>query len=146
MSHPKIRKLLWRGSFKKCPACGQGKLFTRWFDLADDCPRCGLHFERIEGHWIGAIGLNTILAFAVLLFVVVGGLIITGASGDWKPIVAALVTAGVVPIFLSPTCRTLWTAIDIAMRPLGEDEVDWDVVNGNLNRQQARTKQESTGE
>jgi hypothetical protein len=121
-------------------------LFSRWFDLVEDCPRCGLHFERIEGHWMGAIGLNTVLAFAVLLFVVVGGLIVTGASGDWKPIVAALVTAGVVPIILSPTCRTLWTAIDIAMRPLGEDEVDWDVATGNLEPQQAKTTQEPTGE
>ena len=146
MSHPKIGKLLWRGSIKRCPACGEGNLFSRWFDLADDCPRCGLHFERIEGHWMGAIGLNTVLAFGALLFVVVGGLIVTGASGDWKPIGAALVTAGVVPVVLSPTCRTLWTAIDITMRPLGEDEVDWDVVKGNLDRQQSKTTQESNSE
>jgi hypothetical protein len=77
---------------------------------------------------MGAIGLNTILAFAVLAFVVAGGLVITKASGGWKPIVIALVTAGVVPIVLSPTCRTLWTAIDIAMRPLTEDEVKWSEV------------------
>lgn len=146
MSQPKIGILLWRGSIKRCPACGRGKLFTHWFELADDCPRCGLHFERIEGHWMGAIGLNTVLAFAVLLFVVAGGLIVTGASGGWKPIAAAVVTAGVVPILLSPTCRTLWTAIDIAMRPLREDEVDWDVVEGNLDRHLARTKQESSDE
>ncbi len=95
---------------------------------------------------MGAIGLNTVLAFGTLLFVVVGGLIVTGASGDWKPIAAALVTAGVVPLVLSPTCRTLWTAIDIVMRPLGEDEVDWDVVGGNLDRQQSKTTQESNSE
>ena len=77
---------------------------------------------------MGAIGLNTILALAVLAFVVAGGLVITKASGGWKPIAIALVTAGVVPIVLSPTCRTLWTAIDIAMRPLAEDEVNWSEV------------------
>lgn len=128
MSQPKLWKLLSRGATKKCPACGEGRLFTKFFDLADDCPRCGLRFERIEGHWMGAIGLNTIIAFAVLLFVVAGSLIITKASGGWKPIAIALVTAGVVPILLSPTCRTLWTAIDIAMRPLGENEVNWSEV------------------
>ena len=78
---------------------------------------------------MGAIGLNTILAFAVLLVVVAGGLIVTKASGGWKPIAAALATASVVPVLLSPTCRTLWTAIDIGMRPLGQDEVDWSQVD-----------------
>lgn len=146
MSHPKLPKLLWRGSIKRCPACGEGHLFRRWFDLVEDCPGCGLHFERIEGHWMGAIGLNTILAFAVLLVVVVGGLVVTQASGGWKPITAALITAGVVPVLLSPTCRTLWTAIDIAMRPLGEDEVDWQVVNGNLEPVASGTKRESISE
>ncbi len=58
-----------------CPACGQRGLFRRWFSMAEDCPRCGLHFERIEGHWIGAIGINTIVSFAVLGIVVIVGLI-----------------------------------------------------------------------
>ena len=129
MSQPKLWKLISRGAQKKCPACGQGSLFSGFFDLADDCPNCGLHFERIEGHWMGAIGLNTIIAFGVLLIVVAGGLIVTKASGGWKPVTVALVTAGVVPILLSPTCRTLWTGIDIAMRPLKEDEVDWSKVD-----------------
>jgi hypothetical protein len=22
------------------------------------CPRCGLRFERTEGHWLGYLGLN----------------------------------------------------------------------------------------
>ena len=32
-----------------------------------NCPRCKLHFERIEGHWIGAVGRNTIGSFLLLV-------------------------------------------------------------------------------
>ena len=130
MSEPKLGKLLLRGITKKCPACGQGKLFTRWFNLAEDCPRCGLHFERIEGHWMGAIGLNTIITFATLLVVLVTALIVTKAATDWRVFGPAVASAAIVPILISPTCRTLWTAIDIAMRKLGPDEVDWQMVDG----------------
>ena len=35
--------------------------------MNEACHRCGLTFERIEGHWIGAIGINTIVSFGILL-------------------------------------------------------------------------------
>ena len=39
-----------------------------------------------------------------------------------------VVLAVVVPVLFYPISRTLWTAIDIAMRPLEAHEVDWSVV------------------
>lgn len=97
--------------------------------MVDDCPRCGLHFERIEGHWIGALGINIIISFGALLIALVVGLIVTFPDFPVGTLVAVNVfMAVVVPVLNQPFSRTLWTAIDIAMRPLEPHEVDWTQV------------------
>jgi len=116
-----------------CPACGKRRLFRRWFVLADDCPRCGLHFERIEGHWIGAIGINTIVSFAVLGVVVIVGLILTYPDGSTlRLILIGAAAALIAPTVFYPLSKTLWTAIDIGMRPLEPHEVDWTQVDASM--------------
>lgn len=116
--------LLWRGLLKRCGVCEQGDLFERWFTMVDDCPRCGLHFERVDGHWIGAIGINTIVSFGLMLIVMVTGFV---ASYPDPPVAIVLplmvAAAGVTPVAFYPTSKTLWTAIDLRMRPLQPDEV-----------------------
>jgi hypothetical protein len=95
-----------------------------------DCPRCGLHFERIEGHWIGAIGINTILSFGALLVATATGLIVTFPDFPVGTLVTInLLVAVTVPVLIQPLSRTLWTAIDLAMRPLEAHEVDWNEMD-----------------
>lgn len=94
--------------------------------MAERCPRCGLVFERIEGHWVGAIGLNTIVSFTTLVVVLAIGVGATIPDIPVGPLVTVTVTAAViVPLAFYPVSRTLWTGIDIAMRPLEPFEVDW---------------------
>ena len=57
--------LLWRGLIKSCPVCGERQLFSKWVKMVERCPKCNLRFERIEGHWVGAVGMNTIFCFSV---------------------------------------------------------------------------------
>ncbi len=110
----------------RCPACGQRRLFRRWVTMVDDCPRCGLHFERIEGHWIGALGINTIVSFGAILVVLVVGLATTLPDPPVGPLILAnAAVAVIVPVAFYPVSRTLWTGIDIAMRPLEPFEIDW---------------------
>ncbi len=91
--------------------------------MATDCPRCELHFERIEGHWLGAIGINTVLSFGLLLIALVAGLIVTFPDFPLATLVTINVSVAVfAPLLLWPVSRTLWTAIDIAMRPLQPGE------------------------
>jgi Protein of unknown function (DUF983) len=92
--------------------------------MAERCPRCDLRFERIEGHWLGAIGMGTILV-VLLLFVVLGvGFIATYPEPPVLSLtVIGLVVALGIPLLLFPVTRTLWTAIDILMRPLAPEEV-----------------------
>lgn len=121
---PPTTRLLWRGLRRRCPLCGASNLFERWIVMVPDCPRCRLHFERVEGHWIGAIGLNTVVSFAALLLVVAGGTFLTMPDVPLVPLVlASLLTALVMPVLFQPVSRTLWTAIDLAVRPLTADEL-----------------------
>lgn len=116
--------MLARGLARRCPVCGQRGLFTRWFILVERCPGCGLRFERIEGHWLGALGLNTIVSFSVLFVVVVAALV--ASHPDYEPVplaVAAVSAAVIVPLAFYPSSKTTWTAIDLAMRPLEPGEV-----------------------
>ena len=123
---PSWGRLLWRGATLRCPACGRGHLFRRWISMAETCPRCGLRFARIEGHWIGAIGINTIVSFTAFLLTTAIGLIATFPDFPVLTLILLNVAVAViVPLVFYPFSRTLWTGIDIAMRPLEPHEVDW---------------------
>ena len=118
--------MLWRGLFGRCPVCRERRLFHRWFTMVDRCPRCDLHFERIEGHWIGAIGVNTVCVMGLML-IVLGG--VTFAWFPDPPPIAPLLVAQIViavagPLVFFPASRTLWSAMDLLMRPLAPGEVD----------------------
>src|ERR687894_1733050 len=43
------RRLLLRGITKRCPVCGEYRLFRRWFTIVEHRPRCGFRLERVEG-------------------------------------------------------------------------------------------------
>ncbi len=99
--------------------CGQGHLFRRWFSMAPACPGCGLIFRRAPGHWLGSWFLNVILVQVVL---VVGIPLLVAftwpARLSWPGLALVVAMAIVVPVAFFPFSRTLWTAIDLVMRPL----------------------------
>lgn len=116
--------MLIRGMCKRCAVCGQGRLFRRWFRMIDRCPRCGLRFERIDGHWTGDLGMNTIVTFtAVFLTLIVGFAVTYPDVPGVRLFVCAVAVAGLVPLVFFPFSKTLWLAIDLMMRPLEPDEV-----------------------
>jgi uncharacterized protein (DUF983 family) len=118
--------MLRRGMARHCPLCGGGGLFRRWFWIVDRCPRCGFRLERIEGHWLGALGMNTMVSFtAVLVAVVVAFLLTWPNCSTAAGVVGIVLVAVIVPLAFYPYSKTLWSAIDLAMRPLEpEDDVD----------------------
>lgn len=115
--------LLKRGVRRRCPVCGGKKLFRRWVSMAADCPTCGLHFQRVPGQWLGSWFLNICLAQILAIGIVLGGVI---AGYPDPPLAAIGVIGGAVmlafPIWFFPYSRTIWVAIDLAMRPLEFDE------------------------
>ncbi len=106
--------------------CGGGRLFRRWFTIVEHCPRCGFRLERIEGHWIGALGINVVVSFGTVLIAVIVAFIATYPDESTTAAVIAVVVVAVgVPLVFFPVSKTLWCAIDLAMRPLEpDDDVD----------------------
>ncbi|MFI5042357.1 MAG: DUF983 domain-containing protein [Acidimicrobiales bacterium] len=118
--------MLRRGLICHCPRCGAGHLFESWFHLREHCPRCGMRFEREEGFWLGGYVINFATGEAgllVLLAILIGML-----ANNAQPNVALFVAIGMAlaiggPILMFPYSRTVWSAIDLSMRPLSDEEL-----------------------
>lgn len=122
---PSNGRMLLRGCLKHCAVCGHGHLFRRWFTMLERCPGCGLRFERIEGHWTGDLGINTIVSFGALLVTLLVGTFTTYPDvPGWPLLLIALSVAAIVPFAFFPYSKTIWLALDLMMRPLEPRELD----------------------
>jgi uncharacterized protein (DUF983 family) len=129
--------MLLRGVRKRCPNCGSAGLFRRYFRMVERCPRCGYRFERQDGFAVGAIAVNIVTAEALFVVFLLVSLVATWPD----PPVALLVTVAialnlVIPVVLYPWSKTVWAAIDLAMRPLDEADLA-DAAAYSLIRQAA---------
>lgn len=115
--------LVRRGLRRRCPVCGGGRLFRAWVRMVPVCPGCGLVFSRIPGHWLGSWFLNVCVVQAAVL-----GALTVGVGVTWPdppvPTIAVItaLAAIITPLAFFPVSRTLWTAIDLIMRPLDFDD------------------------
>ena len=92
--------------------------------MVDRCPRCGLRFERVEGHWLGAIAINTVVTELAFGAVLIGSIMATWPDPPWGLILAAGVTVNIlVPLAFYPVSKTLWTAVDLVVRPMELEEI-----------------------
>jgi uncharacterized protein (DUF983 family) len=107
--------MLWRGLTRRCARCGSGKLFRGWFKMVDDCPRCGLHFEREAGYFAGALAINLVLVGGLFTIVFITMLVLTVPDipvGLTLAVCIPIVALG--PIVAYPFSKTLWVAVDRA--------------------------------
>jgi uncharacterized protein (DUF983 family) len=96
---------------RRCPRCGGAGIFTNWLRLRDDCPTCGLHFERVDGYWLGSMVINLAATQVLLLGTLVVLLVATWPDVPWTAVlVAVVVIAVIVPLGFHPYSRTLWIA------------------------------------
>lgn len=112
-----------RGFLKHCPVCDQGHLFRQWVRMVEVCPRCGLHFRRLPGHWLGSWFINICVTQTALVLVLIIGVAVTYPTTP-MPLLAVLtlLAAILTPLAFFPFARTIWCAIDLAMRPLEFDD------------------------
>ena len=91
--------------------------------MAESCPRCGLHFAREPGQWLGSWFLNIVIAQVAVVGVLIAGVASTWPEPPMVPITVLVVVVALgVPFAFFPFSRTIWTAIDLAMRPLDFDD------------------------
>ena len=113
--HATRGRMLWWGFTKRCARCGSGHLFKRWFTMVDDCPRCGLHFEREQGYFAGALAINLVLVGGLFAVVFITILVLTIPDIP-IPLTLAICVPIVVlgPIVAYPFSKTIWVAVDRA--------------------------------
>jgi uncharacterized protein (DUF983 family) len=121
-----IPLLLWRGFWRRCPLCGVRGVFSSWFTKMDRCPRCNFPLKREEGHWIGALGMNTVVTFGALAVTLLINVVVMWEDRRAAPLfISCFAVALAVPLAFFGSSQTLWSAIDLAMRPLEpDDDVD----------------------
>ena len=99
----------------RCARCGSGHLFKGYLKMKPDCPRCGLHFEREQGYWAGALAINIVATGGLFTLVFVALLIATIPKVPVAPLLLVLVPIAVLgPIVYYPFSKTVWVAVDRA--------------------------------
>jgi uncharacterized protein (DUF983 family) len=119
-----FRSMLGRALLLRCPRCGGRGWVTSWFKRSERCSTCGYRYDRQPGFMLGAVTMNTVVTFGLLGAVLLVGSILSYPDIAAGPMLAASgVVAIVVPIVFYPFSYTIWSAVDLAMRPLEPAEV-----------------------
>lgn len=72
----------------------------------------------MEGHWLGAVAVNTVVSATAVILTVVASMLVWGTDVSRGLLLAVAAPVGVaVPVLFDPVSRTLWTAIDALFRP-----------------------------
>jgi hypothetical protein len=94
--------------------------------MKERCPRCDYTFEREEGFFLGAYTINLVIAEGLLLFLAIVPLIAILATRPdvslWPFVGIGLAAAIVAPLVFYPFSRTIWSAIDLVLRPADRTE------------------------
>jgi uncharacterized protein (DUF983 family) len=107
----------------RCPACAGGPLFHHWLQAHAECPGCHLRLERDEGHFIGAMAFNLVVAEGAWVIGLVLCLMLTWPTPPWNAITIGSITAMVLmPIVFYPFSRTLFYAFDLLFQPVERRE------------------------
>lgn len=111
-------RVVRRGLTRRCPLCGDPAVFTSWFNQRERCPTCNYPTTRVADQWIGALGMNTIVSFGTLLAAIAVGFAVTYPDPPVATLLVVAVSVAVaVPVLFFPVSKSLWSAIDMAMRP-----------------------------
>jgi len=115
-----------RGLGRRCPLCGGKGIFTSWYRQAERCPRCAFPTTRVDDQWIGSLGINTIVSFTLLVATIAVGFAVTYPDPPVGVLLAiAVAVAALFPVLFFPISKSLWSGIDLAMRPVEpSDDVD----------------------
>ena len=108
------------GFFKRCPACHEGKMFSKYWTMRSHCPNCGVKFERESGEYIVAMYINIFLTEAIFI----AGYVVTNyvyGLDMWTQIAIWAPFNLLFPIFFYPHSKGLWAGMLNVMGGLYRD-------------------------
>ncbi len=118
----KARVLLSRGLRLRCPVCGEGKLYRRWFYMRRYCPACEFVFAREPGYFTTAVAVNIFLSELITLAV-----IIPLAASQSISFVSLLCIGGaiafILPLLFYHHARSLWMSIEHLFHPVSNERI-----------------------
>ena len=112
--------LLRRALARRCPRCGRGAIFSRYFTMNPRCPECGAVFWVDKGEWLGAFVIDWAFATGT-------GIVIWAALELLFPHLAQAAVIVIVSIFVLaslfttfPWSRSMWTVFLYLTGAMGE--------------------------
>jgi uncharacterized protein (DUF983 family) len=108
---------------KRCSRCRQGLVFRSAWVMNEDCPACGLDFDRGEpGYFTGAMYVSYALAIPLItLLTLIEHLILPDWSLFRLVVLASIICSPLIP-WLWQYSRVIWIYFDRYFDP--EDEQD----------------------
>ena len=68
---PHLRTALCRGLRRRCPQCGEGRVFRGWVKLHDHCSECGLQYLQDQGDlWAYLVAIDRALFIFPLIILI----------------------------------------------------------------------------
>ena len=124
LPRPTMRIAFARSVRLRCPACGKGRLFRRYFVRAKECGHCDWRFERGCGHWVGGSEIHMLASFG--LSVILFGPVVALGGFSQGAIFAAIVGHVVLSLALFRYSRAVFLGMDHYFDPVPEkaDERD----------------------
>ncbi len=113
-------KLVYRACRLRCPVCGQGKMFRNFVRMNQQCPYCGVKFEREGGFFLGSIyfnyGLTTLIIVPVYIVLMFSNahtaLNLSEEAFEWVLNGGTLAFALLFPLWFYRYARSLWAGFD----------------------------------
>jgi uncharacterized protein (DUF983 family) len=96
-----------------CPRCRRGPIFAAMWVMNDNCPVCGLDFDRGDpGHFTGAMYVSYALAIPLIaLLTLIEHLVIPGWSLFRLVVLASILSVPLIP-WLWQYSRVIWIYFD----------------------------------
>ena len=106
-------RVFLRGLRKRCPRCGERRIWLTFFEAKSRCPSCDLRFEREAGGWLGAMTINFAVACIFWMVAMAIAMALTVPFIPVVPVIAMSVSIlGAVPVWFYPRSKMLWAAVE----------------------------------
>ena len=103
--------LLRRGLARRCPQCGEGRIFLAYARMLEECEVCGLRFRREPGAQTGSMYLCAAVTEGFAAAVALGLWLLTDLSVPAGLTLGVPLVLGFCYVFL-PVSMSFWAAVE----------------------------------